>query len=116
MNSTIIPCLIEPILDKILLNVRKIYGNKLKQIILYGSYARGQQDAESDIDIVVLVDMNENKLKKYEEKLNNIVCEISYEYMKVISLIDISYNKYINWIDVVPFYKNIYNEGVKLYG
>ncbi len=30
----------------------KLYGDKLNKIILYGSYARGDQTEESDIDIM----------------------------------------------------------------
>ena len=45
---------------ELLLDVKKeiikIFGVRLKQLILYGSYARNQHDPESDIDIIILVD------------------------------------------------------------
>ena len=34
--------------------VKKIYGNHLKQVILYGSYARGDYTKDSDVDIMLL--------------------------------------------------------------
>ena len=37
--------------------VKKIYGNHLKQVILYGSYARGDYTKDSDVDIMLLVDL-----------------------------------------------------------
>ena len=36
--------------------LQRVYGNKLKAVILYGSVARGTATEESDIDIMVLVD------------------------------------------------------------
>ena len=34
---------------------KSIFGDSLVQVILYGSYARGDFDEESDVDIVALV-------------------------------------------------------------
>jgi predicted nucleotidyltransferase len=34
----------------------KIYGQQLTALLLYGSYARGEQDAESDLDILIILD------------------------------------------------------------
>lgn len=104
------------ILKEITLGAKTIYGDKLMQILLYGSYARGQNDDESDIDLMVLVDVDEVKLRSYEKELNNIISDIGYRHMKVLSLVDISYDRFNDWVDVVPYYKNIRNEGVIIYG
>ena len=39
--------------------VKKIYGSHVRQIILYGSYARGDYREDSDVDIMILVDMSD---------------------------------------------------------
>ena len=41
----------------------KIYGKHLKTVILYGSYARGDYTKDSDIDIMVLLDLSDIALK-----------------------------------------------------
>jgi predicted nucleotidyltransferase len=108
--------LIKTVLSEVTSAMKELYGSKLKEIVLYGSYAKDEQDEESDIDIMLLIDMNDEELKSYDKKLNSIISDIGYKYMKVISVIDMSYKKFNNWANVVPFYKNVANEGVVLYG
>lgn len=103
------------ILEKMVKSLKSIYGDKLVEIVLYGSYAKGIYEPDSDIDIMVLVDVDESELKKYEKELNRVIADISYESMKVFSVIDMSYHKFIEWVNVVPYYKNVKNEGVILY-
>ena len=53
---------IKNILQEYVKGLLKIIGKDLRQVILYGSYARGEQDSNgeiSDIDIMILVDLNE---------------------------------------------------------
>ena len=44
--------------------LKKVFGEKFQSVILYGSYARGDYDEESDIDIMITVDMSREELKK----------------------------------------------------
>lgn len=108
--------LIKIILSEVISTMKELYGNKLKEIVLYGSYAKDEQDEESDIDIMLLIDMSDEELKSYDKKLNDVISDIGYKYMKVISVIDMSYKKFSNWANVVPFYKNVVDEGIVLYG
>ncbi|MCM1217443.1 MAG: nucleotidyltransferase domain-containing protein [Lachnospiraceae bacterium] len=36
----------------------KLFGGKIERVILYGSYARGDFDLESDVDIMILLNCN----------------------------------------------------------
>ena len=49
--------------------VRKIYGHYLKQVILYGSYACGDYTKDSDVDLMLLVDLDDAYRKKQEKFL-----------------------------------------------
>lgn len=93
----------------------QVYGDKLKTIVLYGSVARGTQTDDSDIDIMVLVDCNNDELRQYDEKLSDISTDFSLKYLKVLSIVDISYQEYQDWKNLSPFYKNVSEEGVILY-
>lgn len=57
---------IKNILEEYVKGLLKIIDKDLKQVILYGSYARGEQDKNgeiSDIDIMILVDLSEDRIK-----------------------------------------------------
>jgi predicted nucleotidyltransferase len=51
-----VPECIAPILKRVKESLKKLYGKKLKKIILYGSYARGDATDDSDIDLLILLD------------------------------------------------------------
>lgn len=42
---------------------KSLLGDKLDSTILYGSYARGEQTEESDIDIMVLAKVSREQLQ-----------------------------------------------------
>ena len=95
--------------------LQRVYGNKLKAVILYGSVARGTATEESDIDIMVLVDGTAQELRTFEDQLSDVSTDISIKYFKVFSIIDISYQEYMRWVNTSPFYRNVSKEGVILY-
>ena len=95
--------------------LQRVYGNKLKAVILYGSVARGTATEESDIDIMVLVDGTAQELRTFEDQLSDVSTDISIKYFKVFSIIDISDQEYMRWVNTSPFYRNVSKEGVILY-
>jgi len=96
--------------------VLKLFGDKLEQLILYGSYARNEQDSESDIDIMILLDESKDKIRKYIHEIACIMTDLSLKYDTFISLTEEMYNRYYEYLDVLPYFQNIYNEGVEIYG
>jgi len=94
--------------------LKDLFGEKLKSVILYGSYARGDYDTESDIDVFVLVDMSSQELAKYQRNLVEIATSISLENDVFLSLHEQDVATFEKWRDVVPFYKNVVSEGVML--
>ena len=95
--------------------LQRVYGNKLKAVILYGSVARGTATEESDIDIMVLIDGTAQELRTFEDQLSDVSADISIKYFKVFSIMDISYQEYMRWMNMLPFYRNVSQEGVVLY-
>ena len=67
------------------------------------------------MDILILVDGDDQVLRSFEDGLGDVSTDISMKYFKVFSIVDISYQEYMKWRKVYPFYKNVSEEGVVLY-
>lgn len=93
----------------------KIYGTHLKTVILYGSYARGDYTEDSDIDIMVLLDLDDMGIKKYRHELSGMTYDFNMDYDLDIRPIAKNKEHFNKWVGIYPFYSNIEREGVKLF-
>ncbi len=82
-------------------------------LILYGSYARSEQNQESDIDILILVD-RPNLSREDVNKITYPLYEIEFETGVIISPIVLTKPEWESKHFITPFYENIKNEGVIL--
>ena len=82
-------------------------------VILYGSYARGEEKAKSDIDVLILLDKDEISLKD-EMKIAYPLYDIEYLTGIIISPLVLSKKDWQKKHKITPFYENILNEGVVL--
>ena len=95
--------------------VKKIYGNHLKQVILYGSYARGDYTKDSDVDIMLLVDLDETELDTFSDALSELGFEYNVEHDIWMMPIVKNIQNFFKWSAAYPFYRNVKEEGVSLY-
>lgn len=93
----------------------KIYGKHLKTVILYGSYARGDYTKDSDIDIMVLLDLSDIDIKKYRHELSGATYDFNMDYDVDIKPIAKNQEHFNKWVEVYSFYSNVASEGVKLF-
>lgn len=109
------PMTIQTLLTDYLVEIQKIYGLHLKSVILYGSYARGDYTPESDVDIMILVDLPDDEIAQYADEL----AEVGFEYNVAhdIWMMSVVRNQdhFNHWVKAYPFYENVQKEGVKLY-
>jgi uncharacterized protein len=96
--------------------LENILTNKLIRIILYGSYARGTSDAESDIDIIALTSLEDEEIAQYRDKITDLSAELSFESGLFISILVKNYQKFYDYIEYVPFYNAIAKEGIIIHG
>ncbi|MCL2355353.1 MAG: nucleotidyltransferase domain-containing protein [Oscillospiraceae bacterium] len=96
--------------------LKEIFGNDLRQVILYGSHARGDFDSESDIDVMVLVEMSDEDIMTNRERITELGAEISYNNDIMLSIIVKDIEHFNSWLPVYPLYKTIKREGVEVFG
>ena len=94
-------------------DLKQMFINSLKKVILYGSYARGQQTKESDIDIAIIL----SKPMSADEKKRFYSCVAAHELNcgVTLSVVDIDNSSYERWAGILPFYKNIAKDGIILW-
>lgn len=107
---------VQKIINDFLKKVETVLGSRLRKIILYGSYARGDYNKSSDIDIMILTDLNNVEIEQYRNTISDIAFDIELETGFIISPLIKNIEKYNDRIDVVPFYMNVNKEGVILHG
>ncbi|MBN2148345.1 MAG: nucleotidyltransferase domain-containing protein [Anaerolineales bacterium] len=69
----------EPLLRELKSGLASIYGSQLSGVYLYGSYARGEQDPESDLDIVIIL-YNYERYSAEIERTGELVSTLSLKY------------------------------------
>ncbi|MBQ9438411.1 MAG: nucleotidyltransferase domain-containing protein [Lachnospiraceae bacterium] len=93
---------------------KEVYGDKLKEIILFGSCARGDFTDESDVDVMVLLDVPSDQIPEERVKLRPKREELDekYEYELLFATVVRSYDEYLRHHDASLFYKNVMGEGI----
>lgn len=100
------------ILQKMAQIYRSVYGKELVQVILYGSYARGDYGHDSDVDLVAIVRGERAALQEQLKKVWDKSCELELEYDTILSPTVIPYEEFEKYRKDLPYYRNIAQEGV----
>ena len=79
-----------------------LFGDRLEDVLLYGSFARGTQDEESDVDVMALVRLPQEELSHYRRQVSDFS-----------SALDLKYDdEFTRHCDTLPFYRNVMREGI----
>ena len=106
-----IPKKIAPILAEARKRLNKIYGKRLKKVILFGSYARGDATGDSDIDLLILLEKMKDpaaELEKCGRELHNL----DFDFDTLISMTPMDYKEYQR--RKLPIIVNAKKEGILL--
>ena len=89
------------------------YGDRLVKIILFGSYARGDFNEESDVDYLVL--LNEKNVSPFREAATTIADRNAYYLETLISISSIvtSHDQFLSSNRI--FYREVRKDGKCIY-
>ncbi|MEN8265003.1 MAG: nucleotidyltransferase domain-containing protein [Nitrospirota bacterium] len=100
---------IKDILHELKAELSNLYARALKQIILYGSYARDEATEHSDIDLVIVL---EGRILPGREidRMIDIISDLNIKYGVLISIYPVSETDYktVN----SPLLLNVRKEGI----
>lgn len=91
--------------------IRPLFPGEYPDMILFGSYARGNYENGSDIDIMVLVDSSREEIAQKNWQVGDIAGNLLIEHGVLVSPIVENRFWFNNNAKVVPLFKNILQEG-----
>lgn len=86
-----------------------LYGDRLTQMVLYGSQARGDAHPDSDIDVLVVL-KGQVQIGEEIDRTIPIVADLSLQNDEVISCLFMDENRFTHYNG--PLLRNIRREGI----
>ena len=80
---------------------------------LYGSYARGDYHAESDIDILLTVDLEAEAISECRRSLALVVSDLCLAHDITVSVVVKPLSQFKQYAEILPYYKNVLKEGIR---
>lgn len=97
------------ILNEFKRELHSLYGERLKDVILFGSYARGEARADSDIDVMVVL-RGDVAPGREIDRMIDVITELSLKYSVLLSVVPVAEDKYLRRNS--PLLLNVRREGV----
>ena len=90
-----------------------IFKEYIKEAYLYGSYARGDYNNESNVDILITIILERTDIAKFRYALATVTSDLSLKHDVTVSIIVKPHNEFILYRDSIPFYMNVVEEGIR---
>ncbi len=103
---------VNQILGELCAEVASVFPGEKIDPVLFGSYARGEADEGSDIDVLLLVDTPREQIARRHRHIGNIAAELLLKHDVLVSPIVENRSYFLSNVDLLPFYRNIQKEGV----
>ena len=97
------------ILIKLRRYLEELYGDRLTQLILYGSQARGNAHSESDVDVLIVLKEPVDFVMEVK-RTNDFITDLCLEYEMLISAPIASASQLAS--AQTPFFINVRREGL----
>ena len=101
------------ILSEVYHACNRAFDKKICDAYLYGSYARGDYSEESDIDILLTVDVEPEELPLYRRTVCRVCSDLGLKYDILVSPAIEPLQQFKQFQSALPFYQNILREGIR---
>lgn len=101
------------VMNRLIGDVKKLFDYADMEVILYGSYARQEADEDSDVDVMVLLDMPREKLPAYRRNMAKIAGDMLFDYGVVVSPVLENRTFFERNRETYPFFRNVDREGIR---
>jgi uncharacterized protein len=108
MNAKV-PVEIRKLMKEMKEGLGRVYGDKLKELYLYGSYARGVAQPDSDIDVMIVLNNYESYGREID-RTGELISKLSLDYGISISRVIMKETQWKN--SDTPLLRNIRIDGV----
>lgn len=103
----------EKIFHDVVTRSKPILGDKYCDAYLYGSYARGDFNEDSDVDILITVKLGYLEMSEYRRKVSKVVSDISLENDVTVSVSLKPIDVFSRYSNILPYFINVLKEGIK---
>lgn len=90
--------------------IERLYGPRLRKLLLYGSCARGDATADSDVDLLVVLEGDIIPGREINRMID-LVCEVNSEHGVLLAVVPVSEDEYRTVRS--PLLVNVRREGVE---
>ena len=105
---------LQPVLTDLIDRLHALLPNHVKEILLFGSYARNEAEEGSDIDVLVLTDLPRDVIAQYNWKLGELAAALLMMHDIVVSPIIENQDYFSHHVNILPLYRNVRSEGVSI--
>ena len=101
------------ILSEAYARCQELYEGRVRDAYLYGSYARGDFHAESDVNLLMTVDLDAGELQSYQRALSCINGDLSLAFEITVSVKAEPHARFLQYKDVPAYCRNVGKEGIR---
>jgi predicted nucleotidyltransferase len=103
-------------LDALVDRLHRHYGDDLLRVVLFGSKARGDFDEESDLDVLIIINMPQADYWRRWREIVRIASDLDLEFNVILSLLirdKADYAQMQQWNLLI--HRNIHQDGIELW-
>ena len=116
INANLTDPRVDAVVKKVISAVKDTLGERLDKVILFGSYARGDFNNNSDVDIFVLADVPHEEANRWSNRIDDYLSDLWFDYDLLVCIHLTSKAMFDRYYQVMPYYQNVLKEGVELHG